>query len=210
MTTDQENLISTIEQLDFLLAESYSLWAGTGEGCTIKEHTEGVLASAKRFQLYDSIPAKAKITHAEFRLFLALHDVGKGFAVKEHPSADATRKELELRYNSSIIQKVMQATGVSQEKIDIFLAMQKHDTLGMYFKEEQDLSTTRQQLREMAQEANLPYSVFLELFRIYHMADASSYLFLLTRIFRAEGSSLSYSERNEKMLEELRQRGDSC
>jgi hypothetical protein len=183
------DLISEDEEFDDL----YELNAGVEEEYTIREHTEIVLQSF--IQEYADQPEVQEIlsgsllTREEFMLFLALHDIGKGKAVKEVPQACEKRKKLELEYTINAIKSFCEKCYL-EKLIPAFEALLIDDAVGDYLKKNAPClalaKKTADCVRIGAEQSKLPVLNFLKLKILFHRVDAGSYSYLREKIFKTD------------------------
>ncbi len=112
-----------------------------------------------------------------FRLFLALHDIGKPFTADQSD----TREQY---YHTRIIfsKKSRETYGFSQEDMDLILKLVDGDPLGRFFKgmqhnrtAEELIPQTLEELRRMHEgEFSFPFPDFFHLLTIYYQSDISS------------------------------------
>jgi hypothetical protein len=104
-TLNAQDLLDLLNQ-DPLLDEAYRMSAGVGEGYTVLEHTKMVLQQALEHQHHFEEKIKTHLPWNYFLLFLALHDIGKGVALKESTNSNQTKiskKASELEKTRQII-----------------------------------------------------------------------------------------------------------
>ncbi len=186
------------------LAACFELDAGTGERYTVGQHTERVLAC---FERYFSSQFTGTIPLSQFRLFLLLHDIGKGHAVAEIPFPSAERKRKELEMTSQILEKTMRFLQIPEKNIRIFLRLVKEDLIGDYLKEiDPNPDEAAARLRKLACEAEMDCMAFLDLYELFFFSDAVSYPILAEMIFvRDEATgALEHAPANARKMEALR------
>ncbi len=190
--------------LDPDLKDLFLLSAGVGEGYSIGEHTRMVVDSFEK-ELMDRPETQetlrnAGITSAQFMLFLALHDIGKGRAVLEHRLADEVRKALELQYSREVLFAYCQKMGL-ENCSSLFIALLHDDAVGDICKS-RDPSTSvimeaAKEIRESAEQCGRFIEELLPLKQLFHMTDAASYGFVRKRFFvtdKEQRTSLNGSE----------------
>ncbi|MBS0620186.1 MAG: hypothetical protein JSS61_01840 [Verrucomicrobia bacterium] len=180
-----QGLIDTLKQ-DTQLAHLYSLSAGVGEGYTVEQHTRMVVDSflcefAGRPEI-DSILENAQLTNEEFALFLALHDIGKGEAVKEIRHASPQRKEKELLYTQHEVAR--HCTSQREHVQKVYQQLLADDSIGDYLKGSSTKETAASAIRQSAALSGLSDVQFLELKALFHQIDAASYPYLRQRFFK--------------------------
>jgi hypothetical protein len=215
-------LIALLKQ-DPKLSELYSLSAGVGEGYTVEEHIHMVVDSfAKEFAgqpEVQTILGRSHLSAQQFLLFLALHDIGKGRAVKEIRSATPARKELELKYTQEEVRRGCKEWGL-EALITVFEALLEDDSIGDLMKTRQpteaDFQKAAQSIDAGARGSNLPTADFLDLKILFHKVDAASYEFVRVRFFKHDQNErvtlgkeflpkyIGYSDANEAKATQLR------
>lgn len=186
------------------LAACFGLDAGTGERYTVGEHTERVLAC---FEKHFSSHFTGTIPLSQFRLFLLLHDIGKGHAAAEIPVPSPQRKRKELEMTSQILEITMRFLQIPEKNIRVFLRLVKEDFLGDYLKEsDPNPEEAAARLRKLACEAEMDSMAFLDLYELYFNSDAASYPILEESIFvRDEATgALEHGPANAQKMEALR------
>lgn len=199
-----EKELSAQELITALLQEPklndlYKLFAGVGEGYSVEEHTRMVVESFEKEFLprpeIQEILRRNGLTSQQMMLFLALHDIGKGPAVKKiiHPTSE--RKKLELRNTQEIINEFAQQWNLGSEA-DIFIQLLSDDAIGDFLKKVNpsiaDVLDTRLAISRAAGNCraaghfNMRDSDFLELKIVFHQVDAASYPFLRSRFFQTD------------------------
>ncbi|MBS0651896.1 MAG: hypothetical protein JSR39_00030 [Verrucomicrobia bacterium] len=210
-------------KIDPKLNELYSLSAGVGEGYSVEEHIHMVLDSfAKEFAVQPEVRAileRANLSQEQFMLFLALHDIGKGRAVKEIRYATPERKELELKYTQEEVRRACKGWNL-ETLIPVFEALLADDSIGDLMKtrepSEADIQITAQSIETGARASNLRTEDFLDLKILFHKVDAASYGFVRTRFFKHDQKEfvalgkesmpkyIGYSDANEAKAAQLK------
>ncbi len=197
--------ITSNELIDILscdeeLKTCFSKLAGVREGYTVLEHTKRVLELAQRYRESFSPQVEKLVDWWEFTLFLALHDIGKGISKEIHPNPNP--KQLELQMSREILEKTMQKLDLSPEKISIFSAMLKYDSLGDYLQCDIDIDVIKSHIIEMAEMSKTNPKQFYQIYHSFHIIDAASYP-TLQDFFKYEGSDLKYCEVYQDMADVL-------
>ncbi len=156
--------------------------AGGGEKYSIGKHTRMVIDSFEQ-ELMDrpetqEILSSAGITSAQFMFFLALHDIGKGRAVQEHPPADEVRKGLELQYSREVVSSYCKKMDLESCE-SLFLALLLDDAVGDICKSTDptasEIMKAAEEIRKSAEQCGRFIEEFLPLKQLFHMTDAASY-----------------------------------
>ncbi|MBS0606335.1 MAG: hypothetical protein JSR57_05235 [Verrucomicrobia bacterium] len=223
-----KNPLSGGELIDLLkkdsyLNELYSLSAGVGEGYSVEEHIHMVVDSfVKEFAVQPEVRTileRANLTQEQFMLFLALHDIGKGRAVKEIRYATPKRKELELKYTQEEFRRVCKEWGL-EALIPVFGALLEDDSIGDLMKTREptdaDAQKAAQSIEAGARVSNLRTGDFLDLKILFHKVDAASYEFVRVRFFQHDENEhvalgkeslpkyVGYSDANEAKAAQLK------
>jgi len=144
----------------------YEMDAGTNE--STESHTTKVM---QRFEYYIEADFGGKVfTTEEFRLMLALHDIGKPMAVKMTGSTEAQHE-----YTVQTLRFALQATGLSSRKIESMIAFVNQDVLGEFIQGKVTVEQTSHELSELAEAMGMPRLDLLENVRQFLICDAGSY-----------------------------------
>lgn len=169
------------------LKEFYKKSAGVAEGYTVETHTKMVLDVLKHdFEnnpKFHAFLEKISLSFEEFKLFLALHDIGKGKAVDEVRYRCPERKEKELRYTIETIQKYAAKFAISPRIVRIFEALLLDDFMGDYFQSDLSLDRAVSAVMRSANHCFLEPEDMLELQLYFNKIDASSYPILRVNFF---------------------------
>jgi hypothetical protein len=159
------------ERLILLLERQYPSTyrqdVGVWEGYTLKKHTLMVMGQFEKYFGDKDLPSG--IDKNIFRLFLALHDVGKPEAISRGG------KHLQYEYTRQYIQSLFEALGIDQRHTDLALVLASGDPIGKYLTSRMDTIQTRTAIEQMANEAKMSVNEFFELLCIYYKLDAGSY-----------------------------------
>jgi hypothetical protein len=183
-----EGLIDKLAENPYL-AELYRGDVGVWEGYTLREHTLMVM---DRFEQY-CVPSwnSSILTKDDFRLLLALHDLGKPQAVKETGGTSA-QHEYTLRI---VTPEMLKQLGISDAKARVMASiisqnyvgsqMKRHIPLGgllwkVYSEKdgERISAETRKDAKKIsakAKELGIGTAEYFELLTIYYQCDAASY-----------------------------------
>jgi len=143
---------------------------------TVRAHT---LLVCRQFELYFA-DCDLGLNKDIFRIFLALHDIGK-------PSAErkGNRKD-QYRYTIEIIKDVFAKLSYDESDTAIVLALASGDYIGEYFQGKHDVNETLAVLIRLSNSINMAIPVFFKLFMIYYQCDTSAYT--------SDGGGLRYLE----------------
>jgi hypothetical protein len=180
------------------LGPFFDAGAGVSQKYSIGTHTLLVLETFETYFADQKYPTEL-LSRDEFRLFLALHDIGKGQAVVEEGLFETPlRKKKELEYTRQIIQKVCTQLGISEEKSNIMQALLFDVTLGKYCKGIIDQQVAKAELKLAIQQhcPEINFNHFLDLAIIFHKVDAAAYRALRCRqdIFEITENELNYAK----------------
>lgn len=104
-----------------------------------------------------------------FKVFLALHDIGKAKAFKQG------NKSLQYKFSKEIILMIANNLPFNNGVISIYLSLLENDCLGEYFQGKLDVRNTKLQLLELASNCGLSVKDFVGLYIIYYQCDIASY-----------------------------------
>lgn len=189
----------TPEKLIDFLSDRFSLKvefdreSGVWERYSNREHALRVLRRADKTVRGEFEKSRfCGLSYNDFRLFLALHDIGKGRGI--------TREQEKIN-TQMILADVFQRLGHPPRNIDIFLSMVEYDTLGRYLREDINADKALQELENMAQQAHLHTRLFFDLFLKFYCCDAGSYESVNQALF--EDGLLSFKEHYLKKINTL-------
>lgn len=160
-------------------SEALSLSAGVSQGYSVGTHSMMVVRMfdqhlAGRFQNKDKF--KGIVTIDEFRLFLMLHDIGKGMAVKEEGQFETkARKEKELRYCQESFDLLVKEGIIDEAKGKLFKALLDDVTIGKFLKGEISKDKAAAELQNAMKDLDIDPMKFFSLAKIFHIADAGAY-----------------------------------
>jgi len=158
------------ELIDFLRADvgdRFEADAGLWEGYSIKEHTLMALGQFEKYFASQNFPQY--FSRGIFRLFLALHDIGKPDAIAQGD------KNLQHKFTVPIIRKIFAKYCIGKTQTDIACALIDIDIPGDYIRDRISLECAVQKLHQNAKRAKLPTEKFFELLLIFYKCDAGSY-----------------------------------
>ena len=141
--------------------------SGVREKYSIKRHTLMVMGQFEKYFSRKELPAG--ISKNFFRVFLALHDIGKSDAVK---SGDKHRQHT---YTVEIMKLALSQLGFSEKDIGIALALVSGDPIGDYIRGKKRCKRTAEEITRKADDAGLPFYDFLKLLLVFYQCDAGSY-----------------------------------
>lgn len=196
-----QKVIELLEQ-DPELAKLYALWSGVGEGYTVKEHTLRVLEVFMREFLplpkVEYLFSTFGITWQEFVFFLALHDIGKGVAVREGKGRDFKSKE--FAETAPVFTRVAEMCGLDPKKCRYFLALLENDPIGQAVIKGRDavIANAADQIRQGAYKAEVNPEEFLWVQTLFHAIDASSYPYIRKNFF-ASDANVAISIQNQSL-----------
>lgn len=155
----------TLFEKDF--GKRLSADSGVREKYSIKRHTLMVMGQFEKYFGKTELPAG--ISKNFFRVFLALHDIGKSAAVK---SGDKHRQHT---YTVEIMRLVLSELSFGDQEIRIASALVSSDPIGDYIKGKRAGKRTTERIAQMAANAGLPFYDFLKLLLVFYQCDAGSY-----------------------------------
>lgn len=139
---------------------------GVWEGYSLREHT---LMMMEQFRKYFS--DNANIGDKKFfEVILALHDIGKPWAVSE----DVAEKQHE--YTKKIIIPVLTQLRYSPEEIKLAVSLIDGDPIGHYLSSGGGrITESAKEILEMAEGSGVPLDKFWQMLLIFYQSDAGSY-----------------------------------
>lgn len=150
------------------LSKEFSADSGVREKYSIKRHTLMVMGQFEKYLSKNDLPAG--VDNNFFRVFLALHDIGKPEAIKI--TGD---KHNQHRYTVEIMRHLLSQLDFSDQEINIALALVSEDVIGGYIRERYSGKKATKELVKMAENAGLPFYDFLKLLLVFYQSDAGSY-----------------------------------
>ena len=160
---------SLIKLLDSQLPNLYTQDGGVWEGYTIADHTAMVLHQFERYCA--PYPLPGAIDTGLFRLFLALHDIGKPIAIAIAPEG----KRGQHRYTWELIEKFYRYVGIDGAFTAISRTLLHDDPIGGYLRGRHSKAESEEIIRYQARTAALPIDRYFQLLQIYYKVDAGSY-----------------------------------
>lgn len=131
----------------------------------LKEHTLLVLNAYEKY--FGS--RQLNIEQNLFRVFLALHDIGKPIANEEGDKSD------QYKYTQQIIKKYWNQLPFDDEDLKVALALSEGDYIGQYMQGILPLESTLSSLEEVAKKYNLELLYLAELYSVYYQSDIAAY-----------------------------------
>lgn len=198
-TFNPEKLISLLQKQ---YPEIYERKVGVWEGYTLKEHSLTVLKLFEKYFANRNLPSG--IDKNMFRLFLALHDVGKPEAISKGG------KHLQHEYTQAYIRSLFESLNIDYGFTRLALALASDDPIGKYLTYRMGVEQTRETIERMALEAEMPTDKFFELLCLYYKLDAGSYTEnaggkkSLDHLFKFDDGELSFAPDTEARISLLR------
>lgn len=158
-----------VEILDGQFSQLYRRDGGNWEGYTIGQHTVMVLHQFNRYYSFQPLPMA--VSDQLFRLFLALHDIGKPIAI----AIDSAGKSGQHRYTWELMSGFYRHLKIDGEFIDISHALLHGDLLGAYLRNRCSQTETETLIRQQAAGTVLSADEYFELLQVYYKVDAGSY-----------------------------------
>ena len=182
----------------------YSKGVGVSQGYTLEEHTLMVLGQYGKY--FSSSPLPAGLDHSHFRLFLAIHDIGKPKAVEEG------NKRMQGEYNPVLFEDHFPRDPFIEERHRSLLwSLLKGDPIGTHLKYGgRELDRVLEELEGMYGHTKyVTRSDYMDILLIYYMSDAGSYTLDagpksgLDHLFRFSGVSMDFSARSKPLVDVL-------
>lgn len=161
----------------YSLKQLYAMPTGTGEGYSIKEHTEMVLSEfqkhASMFEFYDlEMPTQISDVRCLMKAMICLHDIGKSISAK-HKQHENT---------SPILKAYLNEWGFNEEEIKLAVNLVGHNLLGDLVVRsfrctvtDDEVTNCVASLEEKASACGLGLLPFFKLQCLYYLSDAGSY-----------------------------------
>jgi len=162
-----KNMNTQVGETKINYAEEFSKNVGVWEGYTLKEHILLVLNQFSKYDFYDNAFFPDWIDKDSFSIMLALHDIGKPFAVVTSSKSDQSR------YNTVFVKDIMLKLEILEAKM--YSELVSEDVIGEYIKGHIDTNQATTIISEHAKECDLDKSKFYQLLKVYYMCDAGSY-----------------------------------
>ncbi len=162
----------------------------------LETHTLLVMNEFEKYFSHIKLPIDKKT----FRLFLALHDIGKAKAFKQG------NKGLQYLYSVNIINEFKQNLPVKDCEINILLALVKSDILGEYLQNKTTLKNVKDEINTISKEIEININDFIKLLTIYYQVDAGSYtqdaggLRYLENVFEYENNKKKFDNTREILI----------
>jgi len=189
------------------LKKLYEMSSGVGEGYSTEQHTQMVM---DQFEKYFSADFKSTfLTRGDFRLMLALHDIGKPLSVYATGSTSAQHE-----YTKRVLTYALQATGIPPQKVDTIMCLVDQDILGEYFKDQINSQDAATQINTLAETIGVSPKELVDILRMFYICDAGSYTAdaggvpSLDYLFRfdPQNGTASFSDEVENKYQELLRR----
>lgn len=178
--TDEE-IIGFFEQ-DPDFGNYFSLDSGVWQNYSIKEHSLMVM---NQFDRYFADDYNSKIlTKGQFRVMLALHDIGKGPAVIDH-GKDKGRK-LQHIYTQELIPQFIEEIGFDEKVHNLILAIPTQEIMGSFLRKHIDpnrntntkvlsVEEALEKIKLESKHLDVDSKELFELLYKYFLSDAGSY-----------------------------------
>jgi len=189
------------------LKKLYEMSSGVGEGYSTEQHTQMVM---DQFEKYFSADFKSTfLTKGDFRLMLALHDIGKPLSIYATGSTSAQHE-----YTKRVLTYALQATGIPPQKVDTIMCLVDQDILGEYFKDQINSQDAATQINTLAETIGVSPKELVDILRMFYICDAGSYTAdaggvpSLDYLFRfdPQNGTASFSDEVENKYQELLRR----
>ena len=206
-----------IDAMKPVVPDTYERSVGVGEGYTLERHTLMVLGQYMKYFNGRSLPGG--LTHPQFRLFLAMHDLGKPEAHRRGNKNDQARFNLPLFQSLFPFQPFI---GPAQR--DMLESFLTDDPVGGYLRNKRGNHVTEQsmvffrdtcvsRLEQMySPRFGVTRSEYLEAFLVYYMVDAGSYTLdaggsrSLDHHFHFGEESMDFSDTSKPWVDAVRNR----
>lgn len=165
-TYSPENFLAMLKTNSFLKRQ-FERDSGVFEGYTLERHTLMALAQFERY-FARQFPTFG-VSRRFFRIFLALHDIGKPIAAL---TGDKSRQH---DVSIKIIPRVMESLGLPLKEIRLALALVSGDAIGKFLRGRKNANEAAKKIRTQAHGSGLSDKDFFALLTIYYQCDAGSY-----------------------------------
>jgi hypothetical protein len=162
LSDDHLNQFISILENHPLLRGIYSESVGLWEGYSLRRHTLMVL---KQYMKYFAVRNLPQTDKEPFLIVLALHDIGKPFAVSKGD------KGLQHFFTKQIVNQISDHLPFD---IKNYISLIDGDPIGEFFKGK-DLKESVEQIKKMANETSFSKELFFQLLTTYYQTDAGSY-----------------------------------
>jgi hypothetical protein len=211
LTADPFNPFNLVDCLDTAFPGVYDKHVGVWEDYTLGQHTLMVLGQFEKYFAGQSF--HGCITHSHFRLFLAIHDMGKPEAVANG------EKHNQSRYNLERFDRVYPGFPfIDGPEREVFRSLLTDDPVGRYLKHvmrrhvprTEALDTCVDSIRKMhGQQQALPLKAYTDLLLTYFRCDAGSYtvdaggLQSLDHLFDFSGGRIEFKGEARELIMDL-------
>ena len=165
-----------------------------------------VLKTAEQFKAQLE-PMITPLSWNNFRFFLALHDIGKGYAIQKHKGANSfLLKQKELEYTRDIINHLCEIYKFESYQINLFLSLLKFDSIGQLLQNKIRHQTAKKQIITAATtccDQKFSITEFFNIFKAFHISDAASYPSLKLNCFSVKNGEISYQDIQLKKINKL-------
>jgi hypothetical protein len=194
-----------VGQIENLFPDDYPADVGLWQRYTLREHTLMVMGQFEKYFSDRELPVGLGRDH--FRLFLAMHDLGKPEAVRKK------RKHDQSIFNLIKFDAHYPGDGfITEGRRSILRSLLTDDPIGPYLRGFIDVDHSAEKIREMhaACHSSIPLSDYHDLLLVYYMSDAGSYtvdaggLRGLDHLFIFGERRMAFSPDTESKMERLR------
>ncbi len=140
---------------------------GVQQSFTLRTHTLRVMDCFEKH--FAQLPRLGARERGLFRLFLALHDIGKPLAI------EAGDKRWQHRFTVDLLARTRDRYPVTDAEFTDWIALVDGDPLGAYLKGEVGAAAAGEQIRRMASRSSLPFAAFCRRLVVYYQCDVSGY-----------------------------------
>jgi hypothetical protein len=160
------SIISLLDLMGKQFPNVYNQDVGVFEGYTLYQHTFMVLNQFEKYYCDTVLPGE--LNKDVFRLFLALHDIGKPKAVKMHDL------RLQHQYSSEYITILFEFLQISLDDTRTLISILNFD-LGGYLRGRISIEQTAERIKLLSLNSSKSINEFFELIVLYFKVDAGSY-----------------------------------
>jgi hypothetical protein len=183
-------LLSNLAKSPFI-KKLYNVSSGVKEGYSVGQHTEMVL---NQFEKYFHNKDQVKIiSREEFKLVLALHDIGKGLANIEKGNTDEQHE-----YTKKVLWNTLKSLDMEANKIDLVINLIDQDIVGDFIKESSNAIRTNEKLQD-----NNKFSLEIKKLAKAIGKDPKDTLLLLKQFYFCDAGSYTKDAGGQESLDEI-------
>lgn len=190
-----EELINQVINLDSEFKKYYQTQV---RHYTLYEHTLKVLNEFDKY--FNDWKYKEVLSKEKFKVFLAIHDIGKPKAFAEG------NKENQHLYSLNIFNDIKENLQLTDDEQNIYAALLTDDPLGKYFQAKLSLSETVKLVQDIAAKINVDINNYFNLLTVYYQVDTGSYTrdadghYFLEHLFKYQENRKIINESENRLM----------